>query len=625
MAINRCQNCKIGTSFCVYTKTVEVETQYGKKYMDVPSKNCILGKEDEYAIFPDTEDVNFNGIDLLNPRLCEAELFMDPFISNKYLYEALTNNVTTGDMYNIDSSYNEFRKTQSYELKTDSDGKVIVNSQGKPTIKYHLTKDGNPLLVDKKMKVTGPKRYDYDHPMYHIIDYNVPLNTTGVVRLHEQCYVMGKKDISLESKNWVTDDFGEAKKAIGIPKVRQCFGLYGTFNKATGLIMHKSMYDQTKHMPSFKNYTVVKVNQYQDAFYNIFTSEFKDINDHINNIGLENECKVRLYEAYALIKKGKYINLYSLLLNNNVEQQDVFKILNTVSIKNPKTIYKNNQGNRYSIKKIKELYFNIVDDTIDAGINKELMLANIVNYVLNDKTLLNHIVGLTPKKLQYNIWFDMIKHDLDEEEFDTLRPERFNVNEYNQDNNIGDFIKIITHAIYAQKLLAIDNLPEEFKGTIKRYNDYLGYFDEPKDVEDIGAATSNIKELLNISEEQQEIYDSFVILITNLLTISPYEITELWRVYHKAMLTNNSIMFWEYVDVLVDDYNNVGQKLIEIKISSDTFDIIDFTESHSNYIRSKNKRYYNKDNQENEHSKLYNEDEDLSNQFNEFNMFEESL
>ena len=598
MSINRCLNCKIGTSFCVYTKTIDVISQYGKVYKDAPTDNCILGKTDEYAIFPDTEDSKYypGDIPLLNARNCEADDIQgtDPFISNRYLYESITNNITTGDTFHIlESISTHVQRYSVLEKKT----------------------------VDVIAKNKVNKRYDYDHPLYHIIDYNVPLNTSGVVGLDEKCFVMGTNDISLESKNWAKDDFGEAKKSIGIPKIRQCFGLYGSYDKTTDLILHKSMKDNTRSIPSFKNFTNVKVNQYQDCSYNIFIDDFKLIDDHINNIGLTNDIKVKLYEAYALIKKNNYINLYSLLLNNGVEQQDVFKVLNTISIKNPKLVYKNNQGHRYNIKKISTLYFNVVNDIIDAGMHKELILANIINYVLNDNTLLNHIVGLTPKKLEYMLWFDMIKSELDNKLIDELRPERIKFNEYNSDNEASSLISIITHAIFKQKLLVSSDLPEDFKLVFKRYNNYIDNYIEAKDVESIGAATVNIKDLLIINDHS--IYDEFVILVTNVTTISPNEIIDLWSSYENAYITNQPQLFWDYVTSLVDEYNNVGFKLLEVKIDNDTLDIYDFTHSHSTYIRSKNKRYYNIANQEKEHIKLYNDEEDLSHQYNEYNEFEE--
>jgi len=575
MAINRCQNCKIETSFCVYSHTTQVENSYGKKYHDVPaqkgiinaetlkqegvySNNCKVGNEDEYALWPDTVESKFGVGDaaLLELRECEVtdESGMDPFIANKYLWEGLTTNVTMGDTFDI-----------------------------------------------------AGRRFDSIHPLFHMIDYNVPMNKSGILKPFEGCHLMGQgEDITLVSKNWEIDDFGEAKKAIGIPKVRPCTGIYGNRDKITGVILHKSMKDWTRHVPSFKNYTKIKVSKYSNATMNIFVDSIDVIDEYVSTIIRDTTVKARLYEAYALIKRGNFINVYSLLLNNGMIQNEVFKITNIVSTKEPRSVYQNNEGYRYNISKISVLYFNIVNDVIFIRFNKKEVLANIVNYILNDKTLLNHTIG-KPKLDEYTKWFMSVKDELNEDALDELRPERTNLNHYNSDDKQIDAINVISDAIYKQKLLSDKDLPEEFVAMFRYNKQYNVDYVEERDVFEMGAACIRLKTLIQVT--YPEAYKQFVIMIKHIDIVTPNGIKLLWERYQDAYIINAPKLFWDYIQELVEDYDQIGYKLNELFVDEDTLDIAEYDHTHSNYIRTKNKHYYNIENQDAEHFKMISADE----------------
>jgi len=585
--INRCQNCKIGTSFCVYTKTEKMVNTFGKTINEVPADNCIIGKHDEYAIFPDTEELDI-GLDtpLMKMRECEyrAPLDVETSNSNLYLWESLTTNVTTGDTFNI------------YETI----GKAGSNNK-------------------------TARRFDYDHPLYHIIDYNVPVNTSGIVRLNENCFMMGNKNFYLVSKNWVQDDGGEeAKKAIGIPRVRYCVGLYGTMDNKSGIIMHKSMKDWTGKVPTFKNYTNQKVNPWQTATYNLFIHDFHIIDEFITSVLFDVNIKQRLYEGFALIKKGEYINIRQLLLNNNVDQKLANTISNTISTKNPKLIYNNADGYRYNITKVKHLYFNILEGIIDIKFNKKVILANIVNFILNDTTLLNHTINANTKHSQYIKWYNSICDDLSIELQDEFHPNRIKFNEYTSDNGLKAAIDIIVDAIYVQKILDIKNVPETFKQMFKRYKEYIKNYNEDKDIFDIGAPILNIKEYLNIKDERT--YKDFSKFLQHINIIKPLELKELWEQYCDSVFKNDCTLFWNYVEDMAFEHNMACQKLMMVHPGQDDFEPLDITPSDGPYFKIKQKRYYNKNDQYNEHKKLYNpmEDFDIDNMgYDEnYNMFD---
>lgn len=561
--IDRCANCKIGTSFCVYSKTIAVKNMFGKELQIVPNNNCIIGLEDEYALWPDTE-LNYiaDHTAVMKYRECE---FNDPFStdifkSNLYLWESVSNNITTGDNYEIDG-----------------------------------------------------RRFEYDHPLYHIIDYNVPINKSGKVRLTENCHVMGIDDIHLVSAGWHEDDGGEAKKAIGIPRVRKCVGLYGTYDPKTGMTMHKSMKDWTSRIRTFKNYTNVVVSKYTPAKYNLFIDDFKIIDEYVRSLVSNPVIVKRIYEAFDLIMKGKYLNVYKLLINNNVSNDTAKAITNNISTKDPASVYKNNEGYRYNIHKVEALYFNIVKDIIKIDIGKKEILANIVNFVLNDNELMNHVIGSTKKLNKYIEWYDSVVDTLDPEFADELHPKRQNFNEYNSDNFSDSAFRIIRHAIANEHLLTIDDLPNNFKIMRKNYLKYMAEYIEPNDILEIGAATLNLKEFLNPADDN--IYNQFKRFVIHFDRIKPIEIKEIWEKFEYCYKNNDATAFWDYIedestsidldedtDIIDDKFNY--QKLIELYTGEDIFDLESIEFTHGSYIRIRQKRYYDKRNQERELMKM---------------------
>ena len=93
--------------------------------------------------------------------------------------------------------------------------------------------------------------------------------------------------------------------------------------------------------------------------------------------------------------------------------------------------------------------------------------------------------------------------------------------------------------------------------------------------------------------------------------ITPNGLKVLWEHYQDAYIINSPKLFWDYVQQLVEDYDQVGYKLNELFISEDILDVAEYDHTHSNYIRAKNKRYYSLENQDAEHFKMFSDDEEL--------------
>jgi len=590
--INRCQNCSIGTSFCVYTKTITVINNFKKEVQIVPGDNCIMNREDEYAIWVDTEEDEIaEDVVMLKYRECEYDygFDLDIFHSNLYLWESVSTNITTGDMFYIDSQ--------------------TINNAKLPC---GIT-ESHPKRSKVIRQLSHTRRFEYEHPLYHIIDYNVPLNRSGKVRLTENCHVMGKENLYLISTGWHEDDGGEAKKAIGIPKIRRCMGLYGTYDKNAGMVMHKSMKDWITKIPTFKNFTKVKVSSFVRAKYNIFQNSHKEIDDYICSVIDDIIIQERIFEAFEMIKGNVYINVRQLLLNNGVSSGTTRAITDTISTKDPKKIYQNDEGYRYNIHKIEALYFNIVNNVINITVGKTEILANIVNFILNDNVLMAHQIGVTNKFSAYLTWYEENVSTMDQELADELHPSRHVFNEYNSDNFLDAAFRVIKHAIGELEILTLENLPKEFKEMRKNYLKYMKAYVEPVDIFDIGAATLNLKEFLNPSDEQ--IYNLFKRFVVHFDRIKPIEVQEIWHKFEHYYKLGDASSFWDYIEdeattkdideefsEIEDKFNY--QKLLELYTGDDIFELTDIEPHHGPYIRIRQKRYYDKRNQENELRKM---------------------
>ncbi len=56
-------------------------------------------------------------------------------------------------------------------------------------------------------------------------DYNAPSNTTGFLADDEVAEMIGQNEFALMSNRWITDGFGEAKRAVGIDRVSETLQL----------------------------------------------------------------------------------------------------------------------------------------------------------------------------------------------------------------------------------------------------------------------------------------------------------------------------------------------------------------------------------------------------------------
>lgn len=499
-SIERCQNCRIGNSICVFSKLDIEQLDNGFKITRIPHQhNCNIGQADDYAIYPDC-DYDESGFSW---RVCEniKNSEANPIGTRAYQFETLTTHQVTGDEYDLN-------------------------------------------------------RHDHIHPLYHMIDYNVPINTTGFLAEDEVGEMMGHNEFSLVSNRWVTDGYGEAKKAMGIDRVRFCTGMYGTFDNRLEIIRHKSMKDWWASIPWWANYTRFPPRGIK-RLYNIFVTPMDDIEKYCIDTINDDTVAGRLLEAYCLIKDGSYINVGNLLTNNGLNREIKFEILNNISTTNPRNIYTSSTGTRYNVENLKKLYFAIKRNKIPMRPHLRVeSMGNIANYILND---IHGLGAIEPDMLTGKI-----------------KPSK----------RYWYAIDIIKSAIYQDGIIKdAKSLPEWFKTLFNKHRNRI--VEDPLHPEDIGPAVMTVRNICEVTDDQKEIFESFKDVCRMIQRITPGELKVTWNHWLRANKANNPKMFWTFIINVrnnVDEHNichlstfenglNFADDVLNGMISDDTFEI----------------------------------------------------
>ena len=251
--LERCQNCKIGNSVCVFAQ-LEKRKIKGREFLDVrETETCVIGRGDTYNLYPYAE-VNKSGY------ICwhhAEQPSSDPLAisSSPYNFENMSSHNTMGDAYDL-------------------------------------------------------RRHDYPSPTYHEIDYNVPTNKSGHIAPDAQATLVGHKNFHLVTDNWHEDGYGQPKKIIGMKYFDPCYGLYGMVDKK-GIVIHKSMRSNYENIPGWVNYTKQRYKKQKE--YNIFISSPDDIERICTEKLTSKRTQGRLLDAYEFIKTGTYNKLYDIL------------------------------------------------------------------------------------------------------------------------------------------------------------------------------------------------------------------------------------------------------------------------------------------------------------------------
>ena len=491
----RCINCRVGNSVCVFSKVLVCDVA-GYKRQEVPERNCLIGKEDEYRMYPRSARRRTDGLLVWHEHEVVNRSDPMPIANRPYQFEALTNHWITGDEYDL-------------------------------------------------------RRHEYDHPLYHMIEFNVPSNRYGDLADTEVCELLGTTEPVLMSNRWFDDGFGQPYRAIGKERVAYCTGLYGTFDMRKKLAFHKSMRDHWPDVSWWVNYTQIHGKAMGKKPLNIFESEWEKIEEYCAKHIPRKKLLGRILEALAYVKHGEYINLYVLMRNNGATPQQIRTITRGISTKNPETIHVSSTGKGFSLEKLWNLYEALRTGKIGHTLReRQECMANIVNFVLNDPRLQKinpHQPGGFRAAEKY--WF---------------------------------MIKILNRAIYDDRIVIIDKIPEWLRTMVKKhvsrdpsiklcgntvvrmsqlhdefkeeFSDYAQSvacgLSEPAD---LYPRMRTVRDICEVDTREEKYFKEFMEkILPNVTRISPLEMRDLWVHWESTRRRNVPTQFWKYIHGLTD-------------------------------------------------------------------------
>ena len=467
--VRTCLRFRYGQAYCVFSKLVK----YGKQ-IDAPEGNCRIAREDEYNLYPRCVHKNGDFIWMEHEPRDQDPI---PLANRVHQFESLTPHWITGD-------------------------------------EYYLSK--------------GSRRHEESHPLYHIVDFNAPINRDGYLGEDEVAEMVGDTEFFLTSGKWYQDRYGEPKKALGNPRVRTCTGLYGMLDKFTGIVTHKSMRSHWANISWWKNYTTVKEKQ-QKKTLNIF-DDIEKVEEYIVNEIKDDTVVSRIMEGILYLRDGKYFNIRTLMRNNEIAENIIRKVMSHISLTNPRTLHRTSTGNRYDPDKIRSLYVAIRDGKIPIpSYKRKTYLANIVNYLMND------IHGMKKVDIEKN---------------PTLI--------FKREDRYWHVIAIIKSAVYKDKIVKeVGDLPKWFKILLKKDAEARKHV---LDIEpqDISPPVVRVREICGVSDNDNTIYADFKDVCKLIQKITKGELTATWEHFEKAHINNNPKIFWSFIDDIRSGIDTLG-------------------------------------------------------------------
>lgn len=168
------------------------------------------------------------------------------------------------------------------------------------------------------------------HPLYSVSEHNHP--TKSILGVDDVGDVFGDDSPALVHSGWKTEKF------YGKSSVELCQGgIYGRFDTKANMIMHTCMRSHIG-VPGFINYTnrndVVKKELY------IGYASDNDIISFAAGIFKDTKVALRMADAMLEVKRGNYINLWTVMTNNFVAHDVKRRFMSKISSDMHANIYK---------------------------------------------------------------------------------------------------------------------------------------------------------------------------------------------------------------------------------------------------------------------------------------------
>jgi hypothetical protein len=247
------------------------------------------------------------------------------------------------------------------------------------------------------------------HPQYSIAEHNHP--TKSFLGEDDLGEIFGDDNPALVHSGWNTEKFYK------IPSVEYCQGgIYGHYDPKSDMIMHSCM---RSHLgtPGWINYTNRKESaQKKDLYIGYATDE--EIISFAGSMFKDKKIALRMADAMLEVKRGKFINLWTLMSNNFVSPKVKREFMNRTSTTSESSIYRG----KANLLHFCALYGHIdgmqwyeqvtdangVTSMVPKATHKDIRIVlkeNILNWVLNYPPLKKILVGGSKYPTDQRYWF----------------------------------------------------------------------------------------------------------------------------------------------------------------------------------------------------------------------------
>lgn len=247
------------------------------------------------------------------------------------------------------------------------------------------------------------------HPQYSIAEHNHP--TKSFLSEEDVGEVFGDDSPTLVHTGWSTEKFYK------IPTVEVCQGgIYGHFDPKANMIMHPCLRSHIG-IPGWINYTNREESAQKKELYIGFASDV-EIEKFSDSLFKDKKLATKMTEAMLLVKRGHFINLWTLMTNNFVSPKIKREFMNKTSTESLSTIYRG----KANLMHFCSLYAQVgrmqwSETVVDANgtatkitktIHKDMVSAykeNILNWVLNYPPLKKIVTWHTKQNTDNRYWF----------------------------------------------------------------------------------------------------------------------------------------------------------------------------------------------------------------------------
>lgn len=354
------------------------------------------------------------------------------------------------------------------------------------------------------------------HPLYHVKEINIPSKKN--ISDDSTADVFGSDNLALVSNLW------NSQRVTGIPRVEYCQpGIYGFFNKNSGVIETPDMRDYTTDIKNWINYSTVDFKKWYKEIYigNTTKEDIIKYSETKLGKGYKTNRVIEFLDFINTTTKKTYFNFRQILENNGFKKLQIDNFMEGISIRTIDSIYSR------EFNPLKYAYhYKYLETIIKNPIQLKRYKAAILNYVLNCPFLIN----ANPKS-------------------EILLPrERF------------WYLHSFIYKAYTDKIMDVSKYPEWLKDKLKVMNekpliDIFEYADAVIEGASLNGKINppirKIDSILKIKDTEKVIYDAFKPIIRVGATWSPWELESVWTIFKRAYKRNNPKFFWDFIDYIL--------------------------------------------------------------------------